>query len=297
MVAFAALVALAPVGGLVPLRFLVADRYTLIPSLALFAGLATWGEARMRPRVLLAVAAVLACVWGVQNVHYQRAWSDGVALWEHTVAATPAHATVRMNLADAYLSAGRAADVRTQTLALLDRRPGDARVLGQLYWLSGIVDRAPPEELDRRAARLVDAGFEASAVLDEADWCLSRSFASCAEALLVYSPSVQAAPRALRMRSALARRQQKALEAVDLAARAIAAGEPRATVELVYALTDAARPEEALREAVRPMPDALSSALLRGARAYALHRLGRVEEARQESAAAMDALRALGSVP
>jgi cytosine/adenosine deaminase-related metal-dependent hydrolase len=87
------------------------------------------------------------------------------------------------------------------------------------------------------------------------------------------------------------------LEAIDFAARAIAGGEARARVELVYALADASRGEEALREADQPMPDALSTALLRGARAYALNRLGRVEEARRESAAAIDAVRALGIQP
>lgn len=297
LVALAALLALAPVGGLVPLRFVVADRYTLIPSIALFAGLATGVLARFGPKVLAGAVVALALPCAVINVGYQQAWYDGVTLWERTVSATPAHPTVRMNLADAYLTAGRPADAREQTIALLQRKGDDARVLTQLYWLSGVVDRMPPEELEPRRERLAGAGFEASVVLDEADWCLSRSFASCAEALLAWSPSVQTAPRALRMRSALARRQQRPLEAIDLAARAIAAGERRATIELVYALTDAARAEEALGEAQRPMPDALSSALLRGARAYALNRLGRVDEARQESAAAMDALRALGKVP
>lgn len=293
LVAFVAMAALAPVGGLVPLRFVVADRYTLVPSLALFAGLSAWLVTRLKTRTLWIGTAVLALPCAVGSVDYQRAWRDGTTLWEHTVALSPAQPTVRMNLANAYFMAKRPVDARTQTVALLERRGAEPPVLAQLYWLSGMVDLVPPDELERRRDRLARSGFATEVVLDEADWCLSHNFASCADALLSYSPSVATSPRGLRMRSALSRREHRPLEAVDFAAQAIAGGETRATVELVYALADASRAEEAVREAERPMPDALSAALLRGARAYALSKLGRVDEARQESAAAIEAVRAL----
>lgn len=293
VVAVIASAALAPVSGLVPLRFLVADRYTLVPALALFAGVGAGLAGRLSPRALWLGAAVLALPCAVSNLAYQRAWRDSVSLWEHAVALSPGHPTVRMNLADAYASANRYADARRETVALLERRGAEPRVLAQLYWLSAVVDQIPPEELESRANRLAQSGFATAAVLDEADWCLSRNYTSCADALLAYSPSVQVAPRGLRMRSALARREHRPLEAVDFAARAISGGEARATVELVYALADASRGEEALREAERPMPDPLSAALLRGARAYALNSLGRVDEARVESGAAIEAVRAI----
>lgn len=190
VVAAVALDALAPVGGLVTLRFLVADRYTLVPSLALLAGGCGWLVTRVKPHTLWAgtLALVLPCALG--NVAYQRAWHDAVSLWEHTVALSPDHPTVRMNLANAYATANRPGDARRQTIALLERRGADAPVLAQLYWLSGVTDGIPPDELGHRSERLARSGFAAEVVLDEADWCLSRGFSSCADALLAYSPSV-----------------------------------------------------------------------------------------------------------
>lgn len=297
VVAFAVLVTLAPVGGLVPLRFLVADRYTLLPSLAVLAGLAAlaW-RALPRPAVGV-VAAVMALVAGLANLSYQTAWKDSVSLWERTVAASPHHPTARMNLADAYLAARQPAKAREQTIALARARPDDPRVLTQLYVLSGIVDGMPPAELDARRARLESAWSRADVVLDQADWCLANNFLTCASALLDYPAVVRDSGRALRMRSAVARGQGRLDDATVLAREAIAHGEPAATVELTYALTDAGRPDEALREAAQPMPDPFSAALLRGARGYALTRLGRVEEGRAESAAAVEEIRRLSAAP
>lgn len=297
VVAAAVVVALAPVGGLVPLRFLVADRYTLLTSLAVFAGLVALAW-RTLPRVAVVLAAaVLAIPFAAGSLRYQAAWRDSISLWERTLESTPEHPTVRMNLADAYLASRQPAKARAQTMALLERRPDDSRVLTQLYVLSGIVDGVPPGELDTRRARLETAWSRADVVLDEADWCLAHTFLACASALLDYPASLRESGRALRMRSAVARGLGRLDAATELARQALAHGEPAARVELVYALADGGHPEDALRESQQPMPDAFSAALLRGARGYVLSRIGRVDEGRAESAAAIEEIRRLSSEP
>lgn len=297
VVALAVLVTLAPVGGLVPLRFLVADRYTLLPSLAVLAGVVTIAWRRLPHAAVGVAAAALGIAGALANVSYQAAWKDGVSLWERTLASTPEHPTVRMNLADAYLAARQPAKARAQTLALVARRPDEPRALTQLYVLSGIIDGVPPRELDARRARLEGAWGRADVLLDQADWCLANNFLTCASALLDSPSAVKDSGRALRMRSAIARGQGRLDEAIALARRAIDRGERAATIELAYALTDAGHAEDALRETEQPMPDGFSAALLRGARGYALTRLGRLDEGRAESAAAVEEVRRLSARP
>lgn len=52
---------------------------------------------------------------------------------------------------------------------------------------------------------------------------------------------------------------------------------------------------KARKEAELPLPDALSAALLRGARGYALVKVGRVEEGRVENEAAIEEIRRLAA--
>ncbi|MFT3714324.1 MAG: hypothetical protein QM817_42225 [Archangium sp.] len=286
--------ALAPVGGFIPLRFLVADRYTLLPSLALLAACVTWLSTKLSKPALNIVVGLAAVPCLAINVGYQHAWKDEISLWEQTVRASPEHATVRMNLASAYGAAGRIVEAREQTAALLVRRPDDHRVLAQLFWLSAVSERLPPEELESRQAALAAADWSPDAVVEQANWCLSHGFSISAEALLS-QPKAAASAKGLRMRAAMARRQQRASEAVELARQSIAAGETAATIDLVYALSDANRAEEGLRETEKEMPDPFSAALLRGAKAYALSKLGRLDEARAESAAALEAVQQLST--
>jgi Flp pilus assembly protein TadD len=284
--------ALAPVSGLVPLRHLVADRYTLFPSLALFAALAVAAIERF-PRHAVRVLAVAAVVLVPVSVLRQREWHDGRSLWEANVRLEPAVPAVRMNLAEAYGAEQRWEAARTQTLELWKLRPEDPRVLVQAVWLSGKVDGATDEVLEARQQALLGGALSADAVVSVAEDCLSANHLNSADTLLRHAPSVKSDPRALRIGSVVARRQRRAADAIALAQQALSAGDERARVELAFALVDGGRVEEALRLVEAPMPDARGQALLRGAKAYALQRAGRLDEARAENAAALEQLRAL----
>lgn len=290
--ALAFVFALAPVSGLVPLRFLVADRYTLFPALALLAGAMAFVLARWGTRAVIAATVAAFVVMVPLNVLRQREWHDSIALWESNARLFPSSSTVQLNLAEAYADAGRFAEARRATEALLAVR-NDTPVLTQLVWLSGITDLVPSEELGPRRDALAASNFAQSEVLAQGEWFLSRNFLNTAEALLRKSPSVKASGRAQRMLSAVARRRRDPAEAITRARQAISLGETRAQVELVFALVDAGQLEEALRMAEAPMSDDYGAALLRGAKGYALMKSGRVEEGQMENAAALEALRRL----
>lgn len=282
--------ALAPVSGLVPLRFAVADRYTLFPALALLAGAMAFVVAQWGTRVAVGITAGLLVVLTPLNVLRQREWHDSIALWESNARVFPASSTVQMNLAEAYADAGRFADARRATEALLRVR-NETPVLVQLIWLSGIAEQVPPEELNARRDALGASDFSEAVVLEQGDWFLAHGYLGTAESLLQNSPSVQASGLAHRMLSAVARRKKEPAIAIERARQAISLGERRAQVELVFALVDAGQVTEALREAEQPMNDEYGAALLRGAKAYALMKAGRVEEARLENAAALETIR------
>lgn len=286
-------VALAPVSGVVPLAFTVADRYTLFPSLAVFAGVSAWVVERWGARAATVIFGALMVAMVPLNVMRQREWHDAVALWEPNARQASAP-VVSMNLAQAYADAGRFDDARRATEALLQHRH-DSAVLAQLVWLSGVVDRVPPEELEPRRDALRASAFSEDVVLREGEWFLARNFLVTADAVLRHPEAAKKSGRAQRMLSAATRRRRQPLEALECARAAIALGEPRARIELIYALADTGRAEEALREAELPLPDALSAALLRGARGYALVKVGRVEEGRVENEAAIEEIRRLAA--
>ena len=107
----------APVTGLVPLAFPVADRFASLPSIALAAVLVAMGAAccaRLRAATRVAAGAgagaVAAAFCLPVTVGRQQAWRDGIALWEADRLRAPGVGAVRINLAAAYGEAGRWSD-------------------------------------------------------------------------------------------------------------------------------------------------------------------------------------------
>jgi protein O-mannosyl-transferase len=94
-----------PVCGLMPLSFPVADRYTLLPSLALCAALG-WA-ARRSVGVALPVAAVLSVALVASTLPQQARWHDSEALWRHSLAHHPRELAAHQNLAAALGAEGR----------------------------------------------------------------------------------------------------------------------------------------------------------------------------------------------
>ncbi len=95
--------AMAPVAGLVPINFPIADRYTLLASLGLAFALAPVLRrfpASRRPRTGLTFF-LLACALGVASFQQADRWQSSVALWHDTARANPRNWGVHVNRAGA----------------------------------------------------------------------------------------------------------------------------------------------------------------------------------------------------
>jgi tetratricopeptide (TPR) repeat protein len=287
------LLALLPVGGLVPLPHLLADRYTLIPSLALFAGLGLALAWRIDARAATAVLAVglLACLPG--NLSRQDEWRDSVALWEADSRATPDNWTVHVNLSSAYAEVNRLEDAQLEIEKAFQKNPARLDALSEAFFFAGVRTRVPPDDLERLRTHLTESRFSSGSVNETVEWCLANDTLEPARTLLRNLSDAQLDARGLRMRSALARRDKRLADAVNDARQALSRGDPRARVELTYALTDVGSVAEALRVSSEHTDDAYSAALLSGAHAYALTKSGRDPEGRAEAAEALETLRAL----
>ncbi|MDD5308447.1 MAG: hypothetical protein PHU25_14085 [Deltaproteobacteria bacterium] len=131
---------LAPFLNVVPLYYLVADRYLLFPSLgvALAGALAARRIlALARPdRRALAIAGFLAVVvaWGVAAASESRAWRDSLSLWEHAVAREPGAFFARVKLGETLRKSGSCADAAREYLAATRIDPGSRLALTGLYW-------------------------------------------------------------------------------------------------------------------------------------------------------------------
>lgn len=298
LVAVAAYVlALLPVGGLIPVSYPVADRYTLFPSLALFAALAAVLAQWTPPRAVVVTSACAAVLLAPFNVLRQREWKDSVALWEANAKTQPELWTVHYNLSDAYAAESRWDDAIRELEDGLKLRPERRDALGPLFFSYAARDRVAPGDLRSLYSLLQKDGFEASSLLEVSEYCVSRGHLRTARALLERVPRLEANARAHRMLSAIDRREGRMDSATSHARRALELGAQKARIELIYALADAGRADEALPIADWSFEDPFTRALLQGARGYALLKLGREAEGRAEVTAAQQAIAALGSAP
>ncbi len=147
------LVTLTPVIGIVQVGTQAhADRYTYLPSIGLYVGIAwgasAWLERRpawRRPARVIAVGACIACLplsWA-QIAH----WRDSVTLFRHAVRVTPDDTFSRLNYAVSLLDAGRADEAEHELRALLALDPDNPRA----HFNLGNLER---ERGDDRAAEL-----------------------------------------------------------------------------------------------------------------------------------------------
>lgn len=285
VVVVAYLLALAPVSGLVPLMYPVADRYSLFPSLALFAGLAVLAEQLAQRRVVVAAAA-LAVVLAPFNVVRQREWADSITLWEANETWAKPWA-VHANLSYAYGAAERWADAARELNAGLMLKPDRRDAVAQLFFYEGAKDGVPPDDLFRMRVQMDRSGADETSLTSAAEWCITHRAFNAARAAVEHVPKLESNGYALRLLSEIDRKQSRLPEAVEHARAAIAHGEPKARIELVYALADSARFDVALEEATHGFDEPVAAALLRGARGYTLIRMGRTEEGQAEAEAAM----------
>jgi tetratricopeptide (TPR) repeat protein len=122
----------------------MADRYTYIPHLGLFAMLA-WSaddavrylRGRGRGAAAFALAAILLAVFAcaARSVGQMGAWRDSVALYQCSLASTPDSHWLHFNLGNRLLDRGDHAAAREHYAAALRLRPGWDLAAGNLAWL------------------------------------------------------------------------------------------------------------------------------------------------------------------
>jgi hypothetical protein len=130
-----ALLAYAPVSGVVPVYGAVADRVLFTPEHFLYlpllglAPLAVATAARLWPpraaRALPAALAVVLVAWGAVVADRNRDWRDEETLFRHTLRWNPPSARVWFNSGNVALAAGRLEEAERLYREALAREPGD----------------------------------------------------------------------------------------------------------------------------------------------------------------------------
>jgi hypothetical protein len=285
------LVPLLPFSGVVPQMHVVAERYTLYPSLVLAVGLATGLLAMGRPG--LVVAAALTVALAVPTVARQRQWRDGVTLWTSNVALEPTSRVARLNLAGALGGASRFAEAHRELLALRDL---DASWPGLDCFIA--LARAGKEQLERSfasqelpalcrlpagerwaAAAPLIARKDAAAVLVLEELAFGKDRGKAAAAAAAFALEKEDFDRAFAL-ATQARLWEPALE--------------RALVTQVIALLKLKRLDEARALTATQVADPRLAARLLGLRAAILNEQGQYAEAEQLLQQSAEALRQLG---
>jgi tetratricopeptide (TPR) repeat protein len=199
---------------------------------------------------------------------------------------------VHANLSNAYGVASRWADAARELDAGLKLRPERRDAVAQLFYYQGARDGLPPDELNTLRGELDRTHADAKSLTRAAEWCVTHHALDAARAALEHVEGLGSNGYALRLLSEVDRKQSRLPEAVAHARAAIEHGEPKARIELVYALADSALFDEALKESEAPLDDPVASALLRGAKGYTLIRMGRQDEGAAEAEAAMRVIEA-----
>ncbi|MBL8933244.1 MAG: hypothetical protein JNM69_01745 [Archangium sp.] len=289
------LLPLLPFSGVVPQVHVVAERYTLFPSLVLavgLAGLLVLLLGRIGVGVVLALTAALA----VPNVLRQREWRDALTLWTSNVELAPGSVVARVNLAGALGGAGRFDEAMRELLTVrkldpaypgLDCFIAMARAgkekLDPIFAVTelGELCRLPPSQRWPVAARIV-ARKDASSmvVLEELAFGTDRAKASASAAAL-----------------ALEKGDHERAFSLATQARLWDPTVERAIVTQVIALLKLKRLEEARALTATEVRDPRVAARLLGLRGAVLNEQGNFAEAEQLLRQSADRLRELGEGP
>ncbi|MFN7132056.1 MAG: tetratricopeptide repeat protein, partial [Myxococcales bacterium] len=277
------LLPLAAVLGLVPLGFLVAERYTLLPSLALAAaiGLAVEGLRGRSRAVALTVVSVASLAMAVVTVHRQRDWRDAVSLWEANRTVAPNAAAARFNLAGAYGAQGRwkEAAAELETVRRLDPhgRVQSPLDVGLMLFLARMPEGDGADEALAHYQRIRDeAPRRPEVLLEVASDVLAKGHVEAARALLepaLHGP-LGAAAHLLLARAELDRGDLEQGIAHTLVAVDRDAAHEGVLITLAVELLRRGEWLYAERVASRRCRSPRTDAILRGLRAAALEKLG-----------------------
>ena len=159
-----------PVSGLLPLTFPVADRYTLLPSLAVSLGLAWLAGAFLRPRATAIVALILAVVLGAFTTVEIPVWRDSETLWTRSLARFPAEPVAHQNYASAMGSQGlmeEAVHHLTVALELTDGlEPQSSRLVELALHAELLRLHVPPAHIDGWLRRYRQAAASPAGLAD-----------------------------------------------------------------------------------------------------------------------------------
>lgn len=283
---------LAPLSGVVPVAYPVAERYTLWPSLSLALGLGL-GLARLPWRWALgATAAGVAALLAVA-VPRVFEWRTSLTLWEANLKVAPDVFTVRYNYAGALGGVGRFDDAYLQlqtARGLAPRWPGIDCQLAMARagrdkvdpaWTLDVLPqlcRAKPDEKWAAAKALLrQRDPRARLVIEELDMGEHRAPSAAAAGALALQQGDLAHAEIL---ARLARQWDPTLEG--------------AAVTLALSLVQQKRLDEALAVTDSAFRDAKVAAQLMGVRAVVLNAQGKTDEAAKLLEQSVARLRALG---
>lgn len=168
------LLPMGPVCGLLPLAWPVADRYTLLPSLAVSLALGWAATTPRLTRFALPAAGVVAVGWALLTLLHIPHWSESEALWARSLDLYPREWAAHMNYAGAVGGKERmdeaAQHLRIAQGLVEDREPDAAQVADMLMFAELILADVPLQRIEgyrgRYAAAETDAEAMASLAMD-----------------------------------------------------------------------------------------------------------------------------------
>ena len=167
-VALLYLLPMVPICGLLPLAWPVADRYTLLPSLAV--SLALGWAAGLVPlrRFALPAAGVVAVGWSLLTLLHIPHWSESETLWARSLDLYPREWAAHMNYAGAVGGKERmdeaAQHLRIARELVGAREPDAAKVADMLMFAEMIRMDIPLQRIEGYRGRYADAGTDAEAM-------------------------------------------------------------------------------------------------------------------------------------
>ena len=169
------LAGIAPFLNIIPLYYLVADRYLLLPSLgiALAVALATGVILSMktiRYRIMLGVSAAAILVsWSAASWSENTAWRDSLSLWEHATGRQPDAFFARLKFGETLREAGNPSESADQYREAMRIRPLSPTALAGLFWGELLADEGAaalkPGDDERAVGRLLSIANNGSELL------------------------------------------------------------------------------------------------------------------------------------
>jgi tetratricopeptide (TPR) repeat protein len=152
---------LVPVIGLLQVgEQAYADRYTYLPEIGLYIGLAwliaDWAAKwRLKPALIASVASIYLAILAGAALRQTTYWRDSITLWDHTIACTDGNYVAHNNLGTALLRVNRYDDAAGQFAIASQIDPNYAMAhknLGQYFLIEGRLDDA--EKQSREVVRI-----------------------------------------------------------------------------------------------------------------------------------------------